>query len=302
MIKGRFHYSPIVSRPKLRWPNEARLAVYVVPNIEHYEYMPVVRSRDPWPRVPHPDILGYGTRDYGNRVGFWRMLELLDRYKVPCTAAINLACFDYFEDIKAACEARHWDYMCHGTFNTQFHIGLEEEEERALIAECIAIFQRQTGKRLIGWQSPGGGNTANTPDLLAEAGFRYSCDWFHDDQPTVMQVRRSRLISLPYSIDVNDGRDFRIHIEAEEFARSVIDQFDRLYLDGVVTGRVMCLPLHAFVLGQPHRIAELDRILKHIMGHDDVWYATAAEITDWYIAQCLPEIEAEDVTSTRKTR
>jgi peptidoglycan/xylan/chitin deacetylase (PgdA/CDA1 family) len=293
MVSERFPYSPIVSRPPLRWPGGKKLALYVVPNLEHYEYVPdPVRLRNPYPRSPHPDVLSYGARDYGNRVGFWRLLELFDRHRVRCTAAINIACFEHYPEIQAACDERGWDYMCHGIYNTQYLWGLKEAEERAIIADCVASFARLTGRQLAGWESPGGGNTVNTPDLLAEAGIRYTCDWFHDDQPVPVSVRSGRLISLPYSIDVNDGRDFRSHIEAEEFARSVIDQFDRLLADGDVTGRVMCLPLHPYIFGQPHRIGELDRILAHITGRDDVWYATGSEIVDWYTQAHLPQFEA----------
>ncbi len=292
-VTERLAYLPIHDRPRLVWPGGARVALWVVPNIEHYEYQPdPVRLRDPWPRTPHPDVLGYGLRDYGNRVGFWRMLEVTDRHDVRCTVSLNLAAWEHFPDIMAACEARRWDAMCHGIYNTQYNWGLPEAEERALIAHCMETFQRLTGRKLLGWFSPANTNTVNTPDLLAEAGIRYYCDWFHDDQPFPMRVRSGSLLTMPYSMDLNDGWNFRGPMEAEEFADQVIAQFDQLYEDGAESGRVMCLPLHPFVLGQPHRIGHLDRALRHVLSRREVWQATGAEITEWFNAHHLPALQA----------
>ena len=135
MEPDRVAYSPIIERPPLRWPNGARVALWVCPNIEHYEYLPdPVRIRDPWPRMPHPDILGYGVKDYGNRVGLWRMFEVMDRYEIRCTVSLGLAVIDHYPEVFAACEERGWDYMCHGVYNTQYLWGLPEDEERAALA------------------------------------------------------------------------------------------------------------------------------------------------------------------------
>jgi len=293
MPTDRILYSPITTRPKLIWPGGARLALWLVPNLEHYEYMPSpVRLRDPWPRMPHPDVLGYSMCDYGSRVGFWRMLDVIDRYAFPCTVSLNLAVYEHFPAIRDACEARGWDTLCHGVYNTQYHWDLTEDEERTIIADCVATWRRYSGREIKGWLSPANTNTVNTPDLLAEAGILYYCDWFHDDQPFPMRVRSGRLITMPYSMDLNDGWNFRGAMEAEEFADQVIAQFDRLYEDGAVTGRVMCLPLHPFVLGQPHRIAHLDRTLKHLRSREDVWITTAGDIADWFVANHLPALEA----------
>ncbi|MGI4941967.1 MAG: polysaccharide deacetylase family protein [Janthinobacterium lividum] len=289
----RLAYLPIHDRPRLVWPGGARVALWVVPNIEHYEYRPdPVRLRDPWPRTPHPDVLGYGLRDYGNRVGLWRMLEVTDRYDVRCTVSLNLAAWEHFPDVMAACQARGWDALCHGLYNTQYNWGLTEAEERAFIAECVATFRRLTGRPLRGWLSPANTNTVNTPDLLAEAGIRYYCDWFHDDQPFPMRVRAGSLLTMPYSMDLNDGWNLRGPMEAEEFADQVIAQFDQLYEDGAHSGRVMCLPLHPFVLGQPHRIGHLDRALRHVLSRTEVWQATGAEIAEWFTAHHLPALQA----------
>jgi peptidoglycan/xylan/chitin deacetylase (PgdA/CDA1 family) len=261
----------------------------VVPNIEHYEYLPRPgQLRDPWPRTPHPDILGYSRADYGNRIGFWRMLEVIDRYQVPCTACLNLACYEYFPEIMEACEARRWDVCCHGIHNTEYLWGLSMDEERTYIAKCIASHLRLTGRTFDGWFSPAGTFTINTPDLVAEAGIKYYCDWRFDEQPFPLQVKTGRLLAMPYQLEVNDGVNFRFAVEAQAWARAAIEMFDRLYADGTENGRVMHLAIHPFLMGQPHRIVYFDRVLKHIAGHRDVWMATGAEIADWYIAHYLP--------------
>jgi peptidoglycan/xylan/chitin deacetylase (PgdA/CDA1 family) len=287
MIPDRLTYSPIIARPKLVWPGGARLALWLVPNLEHYEYLPRAgQPRDPWPRMPHPDVLGYSRADYGNRIGFWRMLEVLDRYGFPCTASLNLAVYEHFPEIMAACEARGWEVLCHGIYNTDTTWGLDEAAERAVIAACVATHRRLTGRELPGWFGPAGSLTANTPDLVAEAGIQYFCDWGGcDEQPFMLGVKTGALLCLPYQLDVNDGVNFRTHTEAAAFADATIEMFDRLYAESVENGRVMCLPVHPFLLGQPHRIRQLERILRHIAGHDGVWAATGGQIADWYVQQ-----------------
>ncbi|MDH3667824.1 MAG: polysaccharide deacetylase family protein [Paracoccaceae bacterium] len=286
MIADRVPYVPITERPRLTWPGGARVAVWVVPNVEHYEYLPnQVRSRNPWPRMPHPDILGYGLRDYGNRVGLWRMAELTDALGIPCTLSLNIANWEHYPEIFEASEARGWDVMCHGIYNTQYHWSLPEDEERAIIADCVETYHRFTGRRLAGWFSPAATFTENTPDLVAEAGITYYCDWYHDDQPTPIRVRNGSLITIPYQMDINDAMVWRHHIEAGDFATMIIDHFDTLWREGADQGRVVCIALHPFIMGQPHRIRALERALAHIVAHDGVWLATGSEIADWYLSQ-----------------
>ena len=281
----RFAYLPITERPLLRWPNGARIAVWVCPNIEHYEFMPgPVRVRDPWPRTPHPDVLGYSVKDYGNRVGLWRLFEVMDRYSIRCTVSLNLANFEHYPEIFEACERRGWDYMCHGIYNTQYLWNYPEDEERAFIEDCVETFRRLTGRRLAGWFSPAASHTLNTPDLVAQAGIKYFCDFYHDDQPTPLRVTGGHLISLPYQMDLNDSNLFASFGEGKDFARMSRDMFDTLYAEGTGQGRVMCLALHPFIMGRPHRLRYLDEALRYIAGHDGVWFATGEEIADWYYA------------------
>ena len=279
----RIAYSAAPERAPLQWPNGARLALWVAPNIEHYEYLPQkVRVRDPWPRVPHPDILGYGLRDYGNRVGVWRLMEVFDRFRLPCTVSLSMAVLDMYPEIAKAMLERKWEFMSHGLYNSRYHWNLSEDEEREAIAECQDIHRRVTGRGLRGWFSPAASNTLNTPDLVAEAGISYLCDLYHDDQPTPIKVRSGSLHSLPYSMEINDSIAWRRGMEGEAFDRKIRDEFDTLYAEG---GRVMNIAVHPFIMGQPHRIEHLASALEYVLGHDAVWCATGAEIIDCYRSQ-----------------
>lgn len=294
MPSDRVIYSPIVTRPPTRWPNDARVALWIAPNVEHYEYLPnPVRVRNPWPRTPHPDVLGYSHRDYGNRVGLWRMMEVLDRHDIRATVSLSMANYEHYPEIMEAQEARRWEIMCHGIYNTQYFWNLPEDEERAIIADCCATHERLTGRKLLGWFSPAATWTANTPDLVAEAGIKYYCDWYHDDQPFPMNVRKGKLVTVPYQMDINDAIVWRFHIEGEEFAQMIIDHFDALYRDSDTHARVMNIAIHPYLTGQPHRMKHFERALKHILAHDGVWKATAGEIADWFIAHHLPPLEKQ---------
>ena len=188
--------------------------MWVVPNVEHYEYLPPAGPRDPWPRTPHPDVLGYGVRDYGNRVGLWRMFDVMDHFGIRGTSSLNLAVFDHYPQILEAHEKRKWDVMAHGLYNTRYHWNMAEDAERAAIAECVESYRRHTGRQLAGWFSPAATFTENTPDLVAEAGIKYYCDWYHDDQPFPIRTRSGKLITIPYQMDINDAMTYRHSIEA----------------------------------------------------------------------------------------
>lgn len=285
MTPERVPYQPITDRPRLTWPNGARVAVWVVPNVEHYEYLPpATGGRDAWPRSPHPDVLGYGLRDFGNRVGLWRMADVTDDLGIPLTLSLNLANWMHYPEIFETSQVRGWDVMAHGLYNTRYHWDMSEQAERDAIGECVDIYRNLTGRMLRGWFSPAATWTKNTPDLVADAGISYYCDWYHDDQPTRMTVRSGQLITLPYQMDINDAMVWRHHFEADDFARMVIDHFDTLWREGADQGRVVCIALHPYIMGQPHRIRALERALKHVASHDDVWMATGAEIADWYLS------------------
>ncbi|MBM6595304.1 polysaccharide deacetylase family protein [Microvirga pudoricolor] len=283
---NRFTGGAIVSRKRFSWPDDAQLAVWVCPNIEHYEYLPdPVGVRDPWPRCPHPDVLGYATKDYGNRVGLWPMFDVMDSLDIRCTVSLNLANFEHYPTIFEACERRRWDYMCHGVYNTQYLWNLPEDEERAIITDCVETYRRLTGRQLAGWFSPAASHTLNTPDLVAEAAIKYYCDFYHDDQPTPIRVRNGKLLSIPYQMDLNDSVLYANSGEGPEFELIARDMFDTLYREGADHPRVMNIAVHPYIMGRPHRLKYLERALSYIRSHSKVWFATGEEIADWYNAQ-----------------
>jgi peptidoglycan/xylan/chitin deacetylase (PgdA/CDA1 family) len=152
--------------------------------------------------------------------------------------------------------------------------------------------KRHTGKQLKGMLGPAISGTERTPDLMAEAGLIYHTDWMHDDQPVPIKVASGKLISVPYSIELNDSPLFRTHYEGDYFARMCKDQFDQLYEEGAESGRVMCIALHPFLIGQPHRVQYLDEILDHIMSHDGVWQTTADDIAEYYMSNYYEQVVA----------
>ena len=285
LTPNRVDYSPIIERPKLEWPNGARVALWIAPNVEHYEYLPVQDGpRNPWPRTPYPDVQQYSYRDYGNRIGFWRMLEPLDRHNIRCCVSLNMAVLEHFPEIGQAMVERDWDFMSHGIYNTRYLNNYTEEQEREFYRDTIDTLKRHTGKHLKGMLGPAISGTERTPDLMAEAGLIYHTDWMHDDQPVPIRVSSGKLVSVPYSIELNDALLFRQHYEGDYFADICKAQFDQLYKEGAESGRVMCIALHPFLIGQPHRIKCLDDLLGYIMAHDGVWQTTADDIAEYYIA------------------
>ena len=289
----RFVYAPLEGRPRLRWPGGRRLAVWVVPNVEHYELHPSWQGiRNPWPRSAPPDALNYPLKEYGNRVGIDRFFDLTDRLGLRCTVSLSLAQPVMFPDIFRDMRARGWEFMCHGLYNTHYLWNYPEAEEARFIADCKLGMDEHTGQARHGWFSPACSHTGRTADLVAAAGFDYYCDLYHDDQPFPVLTEQGPLISIPYSMDVNDAV---VHVnggEGEDFAQVILDQFETLYRDSERSGLVMCIACHPYLSGQPQRIAAFERALRHVMAHDGVWMATGGEIAQWYRARHLDAVQA----------
>ena len=280
----RMDYLPLVDRPTIKWPNGARLAFWVSPNVEHYEYMPAPNPvRNPWPRTPYPDVQQYSLRDYGNRVGFWRMVDVLDKHDIRATVSLNVAVLEHFPEVAEAMVSRDYDFMYHGTYNTRYLLTQSPDEEREFYRDGIETVKRHTGKTMKGMLGPAISNTIHTPDLMAEAGLVYHTDWFHDDQPMPIRVKTGKLISVPYSLLLNDAPLSRSPYDADTFVDMCKRQFDVLYREGELSGRVMCIALHPYVMGQPHRIKQLDEVLRYVRSHEGVWHTTADDIADYYI-------------------
>jgi peptidoglycan/xylan/chitin deacetylase (PgdA/CDA1 family) len=283
MEHGRYDYSPIVEREPLRFPNGARIAVWVVPNIEHFAFgSPSTSIADITANLV-PDVLNYAWRDYGVRVGVWRMIDVMQQNDIRGTVALNSDVCHHYPQIIEATHALGWEHMGHGKTNSVWINQQSETEERALIREVLDTIGQATGQRPKGWLSPSLTESLNTPDLLAEEGVEYLADWANDEQPYAMQVRNKTLLSMPYSIEINDITVFLgNHGTAEEFYTRIVDQFDVLYEDGQVSGRVMSISLHPFLIGHGFRSKYLDRALKYIRSREEVWLATGTEISDWY--------------------
>lgn len=297
---GYIDYSPINDRPAIRWPGDARVALIVVPNVEHYEFRP---PRNPYKNAfgsvkEPPEIIGYSTRDYGNRVGFWRMLEVFDQYNIRATCSLNAGVLELYPSVAKAMLDRGWSFMCHGLYNTRFLFGLGEDEERAFYREMLAMVERQTGQRMKGMLGPSFTASPATPRLMAEAGMIYSMDWFIDDQPFPISVPTGRLVGVPYSREINDSFVFSAHpyygFDGDYLAQICIDQFDTLWEEGAESGRVMTIALHPYYIGLPHQIQYLERMFEHIFSHEGVWAATADEVAEYYLEHYYDEAMAGD--------
>jgi allantoinase len=279
MEHGRFAYNPIVDRPPLKWPNGAQVAMWVIPNIEHFRFDQVYGGTSTTP----PDVIAYAPRDYGNRVGVWRLMDVLDKHRIRATVALNAEICEHEPRIIEEGNKREWEWMGHNLTNSRRLSGVDEAEERHIISETVRILRSGTGRAPRGWLGSGLAETVRTPDILKEHGIEYVADWINDDQPYPMKTAHGELYTIPYSGEINDKPAYEsMHVPPHEFARMIRDQFDTLYREGQHSARVMAICLHPYLSGVPHRIRYLDEALGYIAGHDHVWWATGAEIIDAY--------------------
>lgn len=280
-----YDYSPIIERPPVLWPNKARVAVYVGLNIEHFDVDKP--STSIWDGTAHlqPDPLNYGWRDYGNRVGVWRLIEIFDRHGVRPSVLLNSEAAVRYPQIVSAGLERDWAWLAHGRTNSQLHADFGgREEERQALADIVNTIRRATGRRPSGWMGPGLTETFETPELLKELGLSYVLDWTADDQPFPLNV--PGMISVPYSVELNDISMFVARsFTGQAFYQAVVDHFDQLYADAADSGRVLALALHPFVIGQPSRAKYLDRALDYIARHEGVWLTTSDAIAETYLSQ-----------------
>lgn len=275
---GQYRYAPMRGRPKLQWPGGAQLAFWIAPNIEHYEWLPPINPiRHPWPRVL-PDVLGYGARDYGNRIGFRRIADEMAKRDIRGSVSLSVAVVDHFPDIIQRCNDLGWELFSHGVYNTRYFYGMSLEDQRHVIIDSRETLAK-VGQTLDGWLTPAITPSLDTQEILAQEGVRYTLDYFHDEQPLPLALKTGKLISLPYSIEMNDTPLAAWHhMSAQEILTSLKAQFDRLYAEGAENGRVMCFAIHPFVLGQPHRIDAFAEFLDYVKSHDKVWFARRADI------------------------
>ena len=280
---GPFPYMPIVDRPRLKWPNDAHVAVWVIPNIE---FFPLTRGLAGYPfeaKGKAPTVRPWAQRDYGNRVGIWRMMDVFSKLNIRATASINAdICTHHPQIVKAGVELG-WEFMGHNLTNAVRLTEMEPDQERETIRQSTAIIEKTVGKRPVGWLGSALAETWHTLDFLIDEKFEYVADWTNDDQPYVMTVDGREIVSIPYSYELNDSPF--IHYRngtIDEFENAIRRQFDVLYEEGAQSGRVMAICLHPFIIGVPHRIRGLESALKYIVGHEKVWLATGSEIVRHY--------------------
>ena len=242
-------------------------------------------------RVPRehakiPNMRNWAVRDYGNRVGIWRIMEVLTRYGIRASAALNSEVCDHHPEIIEEALRLGWELIGHNQTNALRLTEMDPAEERDAVRATIDRIETASGKRPVGWLGAGLAETWNTLDYLAEAGIRYVCDWVNDDQPYLFDIGSPRLVSLPYSVQTNDvPAYFEMKVSVPEFEAMLRRQFDTLYREGETIPRVMAIAIHPFVTGQPHRIGGLDSALDYICSHEGVWRATGWEIVQHFLAQ-----------------
>ena len=279
---GPFAYTPINRRPKVKWPDGNHIALWIVPNIETFPLNEPV----PGGTGITPDVINWAPRDYGARVGIFRMMEVMDRHGIRGTVALNSeVCDDYPAIIEDAMELK-WEFMGHNQSNSRYLHTMDDQPGRDVVATTLDRIEAATGARPKGWLSSGLQQNWTTLDALIDGGVQYVADFINDDQPYVMDVGGRKICSIPYSSEINDLPQFmRMGRTAEEFAEMIRRQFDTLYRESVDSrsGRVMAICLHPFVIGVPHRIGALDDALKYIGGHDGVWKATGSQIIEHYL-------------------
>jgi peptidoglycan/xylan/chitin deacetylase (PgdA/CDA1 family) len=284
--RDRLPYSAIVDRPPLRLPGGARLVLWTIVNVEEWSIeraMPRTVLPPPLGQPLLPDLPNWAWHEYGMRVGFWRFVEVLEKFRVTPTLAINgSVCSSYPRVAKEALD-RGWEFMGHGFVQRPMH---HLEDQRAAIRDTIAAIREFTGRPPRGWESPGLTETFDTIDLLAEAGIEYVADWVLDEQPCRIETTHGPVTSIPYTVEMNDIAMMALqHHPSEEWLHRGIAQFERLYAESERSTRVMALSIHPYITGVPHRIGYLEKLYAHIFARPGVLAWTGEQILDWYVAQ-----------------
>jgi allantoinase len=279
----RQEFSAIVDREPLKLPNDGRIIVWSIVNYEVWDVArPMARQVLPAPtgQVLLPDVPNWSWHEYGMRVGCWRFFEMFKKLNIRPTLSINArVCLDY---PRVAGQARDdgWEFMGHAFEQMPIH---KIEDQAGMIAKSMDVIQNFTGERPIGWLGPGLTQTFETPDLLTAAGVKYIGDWVYDDEPTVIKTANGPLVTLPYTVELNDIPMMAVaHHESEYFRTRCCDYFDRLYQEGATRPRIMAIAIHPYISGQPHRIKYLEQVYEHINSHPGVVHMNGKEIYHWY--------------------
>ena len=288
----RYRYSPISGRPHYDWPDGKRLAFYLAVNVEHFHFGEGL-GHTPSYATPQPDVRNYAWRDYGLRVGIWRLFDLFDELELPACLLVNSAVYDYAPQVLERARVRGDEIVAHGRTNSERQGDLGEAAERALIHEATTTIARHEGQMPQGWLGPWISETKATPDLLKEEGYSYVLDWPLDDQPVWLTTRAGPLLAMPYPVEINDAPALLTrHHTAADFTGMIVDQFDEMLRQSAQQPLVCAISLHTPIVGQPFRLAQLRRALQHIRTQADngqVWFTRPGEIAK-HVATLPPGI------------
>lgn len=281
--KDRVPYSAIVDRPPLKLPDGARIAVWTIVNVEEWSIernMPRTVLPPPYGQPLLPDLPNWAWHEYGMRVGVWRFFEVLKKFDIRATLALNGSVIRSYPPVVQAALEAGWEFMGHGWIQRPMH---HVEDQKAAIRDTMAAIKALTGKHPRGWESPGLTETYETIDTLREAGIEYVADWVLDDQPCTIRTAHGPMVSVPYTVEMNDIAMMALqHHPSEEWLRRGIDSFDRLYQEGERSARVMAISVHPYITGVPHRIGYLDKLYEYIRQRPGVMLWTGEQILDWY--------------------
>jgi allantoinase len=282
--RERLPYSAIVDRPPLQLPDGARMAILTVVNLESWSIdraMPRTILTPPMGQPILPDVPNWAWHEYGMRVGVWRFFELFDSLGIKATAAVNGQMVECYPRIAQAMKERGWEFMPHGYEQRPMQT---VEDQQGAIRDAVDAIRNITGEMPLGWLAPGMSQTLDTPDYLAAAGFKYTNDYVHDDEPSVCETAHGRLVTIPYSFDTNDITMMSLDKhEGRHFYERNVDHFEVLYRESEKRAKVMTIPLHAYLSGQPHRFVHLERLYRYIHGRPGVVFWTGAQIYEWFV-------------------
>ena len=290
MDHEHYDWSPVINRGTLRWPGDARVALCVIVNLEHMEwkvpegaFQPESLSGGTW-RLPFPDYVGYSHREYGHRVGIFRVLNVLEKHGIPATIAMDSLTAQHYPFLVDYCKERGCEFIGHGiSVSRVINSNMSEAEERDYIRESVNGLKTATGSAPAGWLGAEYGESTRTPQLLAEAGLRYVCDWTNDEQPYPLKTPDGEAYALPIMLELDDVNAlWDRKVTVGRYRDMLKEAFDTMYADAAQSGRLLVLNLHPWLIGQPFRARYLDNALEHITRRQGVWAATGSEIIDWY--------------------